>query len=302
MAELRFEGRTALVTGSGRGLGLAYAELLAKRGAKVVLNARTAQSLEAAARKIRAAGGAVAVAPGDLSSEEGCKAVAGQALDAFGAPDILINNAGVSRRLAFEDITGADYREILALNLDSTFFMIRETWPHMKARGYGRIVNTGSGAGMFGTRDHALYGMAKAAVQGLTRVLAIDAAQVGITVNAITPLAATRLANNIQDESLKRDFFGTLPPERCAPLVCWLAHESCGVNGETLDVGGGMVSRIFIGLTEGYLNPDMAIEDVSANAAAIFDETGYSVPREGEGRAAALIGKVREWNEARGRA
>jgi NAD(P)-dependent dehydrogenase (short-subunit alcohol dehydrogenase family) len=295
MEQLRFDGRVALVTGSSQGLGLEYARLLAARGAKVVLNGRDRESLARAAGQIRGQGGIVAMAPGDLSSELGCIEVTAQALDAFGVLDILINNAGVSRRKAFDDITSADYHEMLALNLDSTFFMIRGVWPQMKARRYGRIVNTGSGAGTFGTRNHAMYGMAKAAVHGLTRVLALDAAEFGIGINTITPLAATRLAGNIQDPVLRESFFAALPPQRCAPLVCWLAHECCEANGETFDVGGGGAARIFTALTPGYFNPDATPEDIAANVGALCDESGYVVPRDGERRAANLIARVTDW-------
>jgi NAD(P)-dependent dehydrogenase (short-subunit alcohol dehydrogenase family) len=298
MKQLRFDGRSALITGSSQGLGFEYARLLASRGAKVVLNGRDHDTLERAAALIREDGGLVTIAKGDLSTEQGCKDVAARVLDDNGVLDVLINNAGVSRRVAFKDITVADYREMLALNLDSTFLMIREVWPQMKARGYGRIVNTGSGAGTFGTRNHALYGMAKAAVHGLTRVLALDGDEAGISVNTITPLAATRLANNIQDPSLRESFLAALPAERCAPLVCWLAHESCTANGEMFDVGGGGAARIFTALAPGYFNPDALPEDIAANARALFDESGYIVPRDGERRAANLIARVKDWTGA----
>lgn len=299
--ELRYDGRAALVTGSSQGTGLAYARLLAERGAKVIINSRTRETLDEVAADVRAAGGTVAVAAGDLSTEQGCEDVVKQALDAFGGLDILVNNAGVSRRKTFDEITPDEYREIIALNLDSTFFMVRKVWPVMKERGYGRIVNTGSGTGMFGTKNNAHYGASKGGVYGLMRVLAIDALPFGIKINTVTPMAATRLANNIQDEEFKRDFFATLPPDRCAPIVCWLAHESCSVNGEVFDIGGGVVSRVFTGLTPGYLNPDMTIEDVAANIGTIMDETGYTVPRDGEKRGMEVIARVREWNAAHGR-
>lgn len=299
--ELRYDGQVAVVTGSSQGVGRAYAELLASRGAKVVINSRTPDALEEVAAGIRAAGGEVAIAAGDLTEEAACKAVVQKAVDAFGGIDVLINNAGFSKRIPFADIQTADFDSHLALNLHSAFYMIAAAWPHMAAKGYGRIVNTGSGSAMFGTQNSTAYGSSKGGVFGLMRALAIDSQKDGVKINTVTPMAATRLANNIQDPDFKRDFFATLPPERCAPIVCWLAHRNCSVNGETFDIGGGIVSRIFIGLTEGYLNPDMTIEDVDANIGKIMDETGYTVPVGGEKRAGEVIARVRAWNEAHGR-
>lgn len=299
--KLRFDGRVAVVTGSSQGTGRAYAELLASRGAKVVINSRTPEALEEVAAGIRAQGGEVAIASGDLTNEANCHEVVRKTLDAFGAIDILVNNAGVSRRKSFTDIDAAEFDEIIALNLNSTFYMMQAAFPHMKARGYGRIVNTGSATGMFGTKNNVAYGSSKAGVYGLMRTFSIDAAPFGIKINTVTPMAATRLANNIQDEEFKREFFATLPPERCGPIVCFLAHESCTVSNEVFDIGGGVVSRIFVGLTKGYLNPDMTIEDVAANIGQIMDETGYAVPSDAELRGMEVIGLVREWNKQHGR-
>jgi NAD(P)-dependent dehydrogenase (short-subunit alcohol dehydrogenase family) len=299
--ELRFDGRVALVTGSSQGTGRAYAELLAARGAKVVINSRTPDALEEVAAGIRAKGGEVAIAAGDLTDQQACRDAVAMTVKTFGRIDILINNAGVSKRKNFEEITAEEFDEIVALNLNSTFYMVQAAFPHMKAAGYGRIVNTGSGTGMFGTKNNVHYGSSKAGVYGLMRTFAIDAEPFGIKINTVTPMAATRLANNIQDEEFKRLFFATLPPERCAPIVCYLSHESCSVSDEVFDIGGGVVSRIFTGLTKGYVNPDMTIEDVAANIGQIMDETNYTTPRDAEKRGMEVIGLVREWNRVHGR-
>lgn len=203
----------------------------------------------------------------------------GQALDAFGGLDILMNNAGVSKRQSFDEISAEDYRNIIALNLDSTFFMVRKVWAYMKAQRYGPIVHTGSGTGMFGTKNNAHYGAAKGGIYGPMRVLGIDAAPFGIKINSVTPMAATRppitFRMRISNASSSQ------PCLRSAALQSWAgwAHESCSVNGEVFDIGVSVVSRILTGLTQRYLNLDMTIEDVAANLDTIMEEAGYSVPR-----------------------
>jgi NAD(P)-dependent dehydrogenase (short-subunit alcohol dehydrogenase family) len=282
VARHSFEGRVAVITGAGRGIGRAYALLLAERGARVVVNdlggsieglGADAEPASAVAAEIVAAGGSAIADTSDVSDAVGAQALIDAATSAFGHLDILINNAGIVRWAGFPKADTDNLASHLAVHVSGSFNTARAAWPHMVDQGYGRIVMTGS-TGMFGLPTNLSYATAKAAVIGLTRSLTTAGAKHGIKVNVIAPAAFTRMAGATTEEPPH------MSPELVAPMVAFLAHEDCPVSGEIYAAGGGRFARLFIASTEGYVNTasNPTIEDVAEHWATINDETGYSVP------------------------
>ena len=293
MAELGFDGRVAIVTGAGNGLGRAHALLLAARGAQVIVNdlggrvdGEGASQGPAATvvREIEDAGGVSVANTDTVWTPEGGRAIVDMALEAFGRVDIVVNNAGILRDRAFHNITPAELDPVLDVHLRGSFFVTIPAWQAMRERGYGRVVFTSSASGILGNFGQANYGAAKMGVVGMTRVLAIEGARHGIKVNAIAPMARTRMT-----EGLLADMNDRLDPELVSPVVAWLAHERCSVTGEVLTVGGGRVGRMFIGVTPGFFKADLTVEDVDAHIDEIRDEAGHVVPADSMGELPLLL-------------
>lgn len=282
MTDLGFDGRVAVVTGAGGGLGKAHALLLASRGARVVVNdvggsVHGEGSDQAAAAKVAneiADQGGEAVADAhSVSSPEGGQAIIQSALDAYGRVDIVVNNAGILRDKTFHNMTPELLDAVIDVHLKGAFYVTRPAWAKMREQGYGRVVNTSSNSGLLGNFGQSNYGAAKMGLVGLTRVLAAEGAKYHIRVNAIAPLARTRMT-----EDLMGDAAAALDPELVSPVVAYLAHEDVPVTGEVYTVGGGRVARFFVGMTAGYFNSSLSPEDVRDHFAEIRDETGYTVP------------------------
>jgi len=289
--ELKFDGRVAIVTGAGRGIGRAHALLLGERGARVVVN-DVGGSMEGVgadsgpastvAAEILAAGGVAIADTSDVSTAEGAQTLVEAATSAFGRLDILINNAGIIRWARFPRADADNLAAHLAVHVAGSFNTARAAWPHMVERQYGRIVMTTS-AGIFGLPHNTSYAAAKAGVIGLTRSLTTTGAAHGIKINLIAPAAFTRMAGQSTDDDASRaddPVAAQMAPELVAPMVAFLAHEACPVSGEIYAAGAGRFARIFIASTAGYVNtgPEVTMEDVAGHWAAINDETGYSVP------------------------
>lgn len=279
--EMRFDGRVAIVTGAGGGLGREYAVLLASRGAKVVVNdlgtSRTGEGADigmaqAVVDEIRAAGGE-ALANGDsVATAEGCAGIVRTALDAWGKVDILIHNATINRRGPFRDLTFEDFSAVLDVHLSGAFHLAKEVFPRMCDAGYGRIVFVASIAGLYGERDVAAYCTAKGAINGLSNALALEGLDHGVGVNCIVPAAKTRLV-----EGRDVDGFPPWGPELVSPSVAWLCHEECKVSGKLLVSLAGRMAEAFPAETRGVFQPAWSIEDVSVRADEIFDHSQLEV-------------------------
>ncbi len=282
MADLSFENRVAVITGAGGGLGREHALLLASRGAQIVVNDLggavdgSGGDLGPAAKTAKEINdlGGVAVADGNsVSTMEGGAGIIKAAVDAFGRVDIVINNAGILRDKSFHNMDEAMIDAVLAVHLKGAFNVTKAAWPIMREQSYGRIVNTSSNSGILGNFGQANYGAAKMGLVGLTRVLAAEGAKANIKVNALAPIARTRMT-----EELLGGLAEKLDPKLVSPIVAWLVHEDCPVTGEIYSAAGGRIARFFIGLTEGYYNPELTLEDVRDHFAEIRNEEGYIVP------------------------
>jgi NAD(P)-dependent dehydrogenase (short-subunit alcohol dehydrogenase family) len=277
MKEFRFDGRTAIVTGAGGNpsLGRAHALLLASRGARVVVNDigrlppelgyPDQASAEAVAEEIRGLGGEAVADTHSVATEEGAHAVVQTALDSFGGVDILVNNAAICIVVPFHEVTPADFRRHIEINLLGSVWMCRAAWPHMVAKGYGRIVNVSS-LSMAGFDWQAPYASSKGGVFSLTRALAAEGAAHGIKVNTLFPGAFTRmvLAQQGEASTWRKYSKENLPPELVSPAVTFLAHEECPVTGEGLSCMGGEVFRVYLGRTPGFVDRELTIESLAA--------------------------------------
>ncbi|MFI5046500.1 MAG: SDR family NAD(P)-dependent oxidoreductase [Acidimicrobiia bacterium] len=291
MSTLRFDGRVAVVTGAGRGIGRAYAHLLAERGAQVVVNdlggrmdgegSDTAPAV-AVADEIVSEGGQAIADTHDISATEGGTALIDAAVDTYGRIDIVVNNAGIIRYAAPPEVDAANLEAHLAVHVVGSFNTALAAWPHMVDQGYGRIVMTTS-SGMLGLPNNLGYATAKAGVIGMTRSLAVAGRKLGITVNLIAPAAFTRMAGTSPDAPEPTDAEAAatpMAPELVAPMVAYLAHEVCPVTGAIYAAGAGRFARMFIAAAPGYVHVGGAatVEDVAAHWDEINDETGYTVP------------------------
>jgi NAD(P)-dependent dehydrogenase (short-subunit alcohol dehydrogenase family) len=281
-ADLGYEGKVAIVTGAGGGLGRSHALELARRGARIVVNdlggsvageggdkAPAQQVVE----EIEALGGEAVADGNSVATPEGGEAIVQSAVDAFGTVDIVINNAGILRDKTFHNMTPELLEPVIAVHLMGAFYVTQPAWKIMREKSYGRVVNTSSNSGILGNFGQANYGAAKMGLVGFTRVLANEGRKHNITANAIAPVAKTRMT-----EELLGGFGEKLQPEEITPTVCWLAHEDCPVTGEVYSVAGGVVSRFFIGLTQGWYQTGHSVEDIRDHFDQIRDETGYIVP------------------------
>jgi len=266
MPDLRFDDRVAVVTGGGRGLGRSYALLLAAQGAKVVVNDVDEAPTEEVVHEIVAAGGEAVAVVDSVATREGGQTIIDTALERYGRIDILVHNAGNVRRASLREMSYDDFEAVVDVHLRGAFHVVRPAFPHMCDAGYGRIVLTSSIGGLYGNREVANYAVAKAGVIGLSNVAAIEGAGHGVKSNVIVPAAVTRMAEGIDTSD-----YPPMSPELVAPVVGWLAHESCSVTGEMLIALAGRVARAVVAETPGVYRPTWSIAEVGEHLAAIRD-------------------------------
>jgi NAD(P)-dependent dehydrogenase (short-subunit alcohol dehydrogenase family) len=285
MSEIRFDGRVAVITGAGGGLGKTYALELGRRGAKVVVNDLGGKAdgsgaghsmADQVVNEIKAAGGEAIANYDSVSTPEGGEAIVNAAVKSFGKLDVVINNAGILRDKTFAKLTPEELGLVLDVHLKGAFYVSQPAFRVMKDNGYGRFLFTSSAAGIFGNFGQTNYGAAKMGLVGLMHVLAVEGAKYNIHCNAIAPTARTRMT-----EELLGPLAPLLDPEAVTPLVVYLTSEACELTHEIYSVGGGRFARIFVGLTPGWVTPASkraTAEDIQAHLEQIRDTTGYTIP------------------------
>ncbi|HLZ97864.1 MAG TPA: SDR family NAD(P)-dependent oxidoreductase [Steroidobacteraceae bacterium] len=303
ISKINFDGRVAIVTGGGNGLGRDYCLELAKRGAKVVVNdfggsgAGQGQSRSVADRvvdEIKSAGGQAVASYDSVATREGGQAIVDAATKAFGRVDIVINNAGFLRNNRFEDLTDAELDAILDVHLKGAFYVSQPAYRVMKEQKYGRFIFTSSASAMFGHPWQTNYGAAKGGLMALSNVVALEGLRYGIHSNALMPTAHSRLAaemhegwmevTNVSKTLADIDFPAVghlLVPEANTPLVVYLVSENCKATHGIYSCNCARYARVFIGATEGYVAEGAHIpsaEEIEANWASVEDRSRYHTP------------------------
>lgn len=296
MTTIDYADKVAVVTGAGNGLGRSYALELARRGAQVVVNdlgvdkdgtGRASEAADRTVADIIAAGGEAVANYDSVATPEGGESMIQAAVDAFGTVDIVMNNAGILRDKSFVKLTPAELSEILDIHLAGAFYVSQPAFKIMKDKGYGRFLFTTSAAGLFGNFGQANYSAAKVGLTGLSSVLAIEGAKYGIKSNAISPIARSRLT-----EDLLGRYAALLEPELVMPMALYLVSAECEVTHEIFSAGGGRYARAFVGLTPGWFaGKDVrpSIEDISEHLAQIRAEEGYAVPLSASDETSVLL-------------
>ncbi|MGF6660221.1 NAD(P)-dependent dehydrogenase (short-subunit alcohol dehydrogenase family) [Paraburkholderia atlantica] len=315
---IRFDGRVAIVTGAGSGLGRDYAKALAARGAAVVVNdlgtdprgnvlsdmgARSAAL--GVVDEIETAGGKAIACHESCATRAGGTAIVDAALKAFGRVDVLIHNAGFLRNAPFEELSDEQIRSIMDVHLMAAFYVGQPAWRVMQAAKYGRIVLTSSASAMFGSVWQANYGAAKAGLVGLMNSIGAEGEKYGIHVNGLLPCGASRLGQGSDEwpadfhDGMPEDFALVAPGIRnefVVPMAIWLASERCEANRALYTATGGRFARVFVGEADGWLsqhdNPPTP-EDIERHLAEIDDTTRFDQPRSVWGEFESIISGYR---------
>ena len=295
---ISLEGRVAIVTGAGGGLGRAHALALARRGAKVVVNdvgsARDGSgggsgAAEGVAAEIRAAGGTALADAASVTDWTSVTAMVGAAMAQWGRIDILVSNAGILRDKTFAKMDLADFRAVLEVHLMGAVHCTKAIWEIMRTQNYGRICLTTSSSGLFGNFGQSNYGAAKMALVGLMQTLGLEGARHGIRVNCLAPTATTRMTEDI----FAADRLAQFTPESVANGLLHLVSDDAP-NRAILCAGAGSFERAYISMTRGIFvgAEDDAAERVAAGFAALSDRTGDSTPENAGGQGAIEIDKL----------
>ena len=282
---ITFDGRVAVVTGAGGGLGREYALELGRRGARVVVNdlggavdgtGSSTAAADVVVDEIRANGGEAVPNYDSVSTREGGGAVIQCALDTFGTLDVVINNAGILRDHSFANMTFDEIDAVIDVHLRGAFHVSQPAFVVMKEKGYGRFVHTTSASGLFGNFGQANYGAAKAGIMGLSNVLAIEGAKYNVKSNAVAPIARTRMT-----EDLLGPFADMVDPKQVMPMVVYLCSEANEYTHEVFTVGGGRYGRIFIGTNRGWLAGQGVVpevEQVAEHIDEVRDISHFEIP------------------------
>jgi NAD(P)-dependent dehydrogenase (short-subunit alcohol dehydrogenase family) len=288
--DIRFDDRVVIVTGAGGGMGRAHAELLAERGAKVVVNDVAPDSTsegstlaEVVAGTICANGGTAVASTDTVATESGAAAIVKTAVDTWGRVDCLVHNAGIAKFAAICDVDYSDYRRMLAVHLDGALLLTRASWPHMRDRGYGRLLYITSSSGSMGQAMLASYAIAKAGLIGLMNTAKLEGQAYGITANALGVAASTRMTQSMfrsddpNHKAMSQWWNAHLRPDQVSPVVAWLIHETCCANGQILETRGGTVCRVFLGTTLGHTDICLTPESVRDHFDEVIDDTQFQV-------------------------
>ena len=277
------EGRVVVVTGSGGGLGRQHALLFAQRGAKVVINdlggsrdgtGAGSEMADQVVEEIRKAGGEAVANYDNVATPDGGKAIVQSAVDAFGTIDIVVNNAGILRDVTFHKMEDAQWDSVLKVHLYGTYYVTRAAWPLLREKSYGRVVVTTSTSGLFGNFGQANYGAAKLGVVGMINTLALEGRKYNIMANAIAPIAATRMTEDIMPEEM----LSALDPAFVSPLVVHLSSEECTDSGEVVLAGGGNYARVHYSQAKGANFPGVpSVDDIAASWDQIMDMEGAAL-------------------------
>lgn len=283
MPDLSFDQRVVVITGAGRGLGRAYALLLAAAGAKVVVNdpggslqgdGGDDSPAQSVVDEIRAAGGQAVASLDSVATPEGGRAIINCAIEHFGGIDALVHNAGIVRPAPLRSMALADFEAVLDVHLRGAFHVLQPAFDHMCKVGFGRIVLTSSIGGLYGNHNVGNYAVAKSGMIGLCNVAALEGEEHDVKCNLIVPGAVTRMAEGIDTSA-----YPPMDPELVAPVVGWLCHESCSVNGEMLVSIAGRIAKAYIAETAGVYQPSWTMREVAERIDEIRDESGsWSLP------------------------
>jgi NAD(P)-dependent dehydrogenase (short-subunit alcohol dehydrogenase family) len=304
MSELRFDGRVAVITGAGRGLGRSYALLLAARGCRVVVNDNggstrgdevIANPADEVVAEIKAASGEAVACAASVATPDGAAAIIQTAIDTWGRIDILIHNAGNVRYGMIADLSIEDFDAVTDVHFKGGFYLAKAAFPHMAAANYGRVILTASCSGLYGSQTTVNYGMSKAGLMGLNNVIALEGGANGIQSNTIIPAAVTRMADGLDTSQ-----YPPLEPDLVAPMVAWLAHDSCPVSGEHFIAGGGRMARAWTTESKGLWQESWTPEDVAGGIDTIRNsDEHWTFPPYPSGMMDHL-GRTFQWAHAKG--
>jgi len=301
VSDVVFEGKVAIVTGAGGGLGRCHALMLAERGARVVVNdlggasdgtGHSDSPADKVVKEILEAGGEAVANHDSVATPEGGEAVVKSAVDVFGTVDAVVNNAGFLRDKSFAKLEPADLEAIIDVHLKGAFFVSQPAFKIMKEQGFGRFVHTTSAAGLFGNFGQANYAAGKMGLVGLSNVLAIEGAKSNICSNVIAPLAKTRLT-----EELMGAMADLVLPEQVSAMVTYLCSPQSTVSHEVFSVGGGRIARVFVGLGPGWFAGKGVIptpDDVVAHLDEIRATEPFMIPGQATEELIALMPLMQE--------
>lgn len=289
---LRFDGKVAVVTGSGGGVGRAYAIAFAERGAKVLVNdiggslSGTGSSSKAAddvVTEILAKGGA---AVANYDSVDNGEKIIDAAVKSFGSVDILVNNAGIIRDVTLAKMTDKDWDTVHTVNLRGVYKCTKAAWPHMIKKGFGRIINISSANGLYGAHGQVNYSTTKSGILGFTKSCALEGAKRGVFSNAVCPIAASRMTETVLPEKVLK----SLNPECVAPLVLCLCHEGSSANGEVIEAGGGWFAKVRWERSKGaFIAGSVQPEDVASAMDKITSFAESDRPQSAQDTFAAVL-------------